>query len=81
MFSNKKAWCWQDEWYGLTMDDIREIEKETQRQLALKMNQAKRGSKGSVFNEDQSIKRKSSNRRTSSIDSTGKILTNNLKWF
>ena len=24
-----KAWIWQDEWFGLTMEDIRAIERET----------------------------------------------------
>jgi len=28
-----KAWLWQDEWHGLTMEDIREIEKETAAEL------------------------------------------------
>ena len=32
--AHKQAWCWQDEWHGLTMDDIRRLEKETQ--LALR---------------------------------------------
>ncbi|KAG9333202.1 hypothetical protein JZ751_012983 [Albula glossodonta] len=33
------AWCWQDEWYGLTMEDIRQLELETQLMLAQKMAQ------------------------------------------
>ena len=32
-----KAWTWQDEWHGLTMEDIRAIEKETQDLLKKKM--------------------------------------------
>ena len=28
-----QAWTWQDEWYGLTMEDIRAIEKETAEML------------------------------------------------
>ena len=28
-----KAWLWQDEWHGLTMEDIRAIEKETAAEL------------------------------------------------
>lgn len=35
--AHRQAWAWQDEWYGLTMDDIREIEKQTQLALQKKM--------------------------------------------
>ena len=34
---HRQAWVWQDEWHGLTISDIRELEKETQRMLAKKM--------------------------------------------
>ncbi|XP_077457394.1 membrane-associated phosphatidylinositol transfer protein 2-like isoform X3 [Stigmatopora argus] len=37
--AHRQAWCWQDEWYGLTMDDIRKLELETQLALARKMAQ------------------------------------------
>ncbi|XP_040011789.1 membrane-associated phosphatidylinositol transfer protein 2-like isoform X3 [Xiphias gladius] len=37
--AHRQAWCWQDEWYGLTMDDIRQLELETQLTLARKMAQ------------------------------------------
>lgn len=30
MRAHRQAWAWQDEWYGLTMEDIREFERETQ---------------------------------------------------
>lgn len=35
--AHRQAWAWQDEWYGLTMDDIREIERQTQIALQRKM--------------------------------------------
>nr|XP_061804499.1 membrane-associated phosphatidylinositol transfer protein 2-like [Nerophis lumbriciformis] len=35
--AHRQAWCWQDEWYGLTMEDIRQLELETQLALARKM--------------------------------------------
>lgn len=35
--AHRQAWVWQDEWYGLTMDDIRKIERETQEALKAKM--------------------------------------------
>ena len=34
--AHKQAWCWQDEWHGLNMDDIRRLEKETQIALQVK---------------------------------------------
>uniref|UniRef100_A0A8D3CHQ8 DDHD domain-containing protein n=1 Tax=Scophthalmus maximus TaxID=52904 RepID=A0A8D3CHQ8_SCOMX len=37
--AHRQAWCWQDEWYGLTMEDIRQLELETQLALASKMAQ------------------------------------------
>ena len=35
--AHRQAWAWQDEWFGLNMDDIRLLEKETQELLAKKM--------------------------------------------
>lgn len=35
-----QAWAWQDEWNGLTMEDIREIERQTQLALQRKMGLA-----------------------------------------
>lgn len=35
--AHRQAWAWQDEWVGLTMEDIRQIERETQEALARKM--------------------------------------------
>ena len=37
LMGHRQAWVWQDEWYGLTIDDIRELECETQAMLAKKM--------------------------------------------
>ena len=30
---HRQVFCWLDEWYGLTMDDIRRIEDETKQEL------------------------------------------------
>lgn len=38
--AHRQAWAWQDEWNGLTIEDIREIERQTQLALQAKMNQA-----------------------------------------
>ncbi|KAL0272196.1 UNVERIFIED_CONTAM: hypothetical protein PYX00_005270 [Menopon gallinae] len=35
--AHRQAWAWQDEWHGLTMNDIREIERKTQEALKAKM--------------------------------------------
>ncbi|TMW50269.1 hypothetical protein DOY81_004650 [Sarcophaga bullata] len=35
--AHRQAWAWQDEWHGLTIEDIREIERQTQKALARKM--------------------------------------------
>lgn len=34
--AHRQAWCWQDEWIGLNMDDIRRLERETQAALEKK---------------------------------------------
>lgn len=39
MRAHRQAWCWQDEWYGLTMEKIRELEREVQLMLSRKMAQ------------------------------------------
>ena len=30
---HRQVFCWMDEWYGLTMDDIRRIEEKTKEEL------------------------------------------------
>lgn len=35
--AHRQAWAWQDEWHGLTMDQIREMERETQECLSKMM--------------------------------------------
>lgn len=32
--AHRQTWAWQDEWHGLTMENIREMERETQESLA-----------------------------------------------
>ncbi|KAL1140219.1 hypothetical protein AAG570_000151 [Ranatra chinensis] len=36
--AHRQAWAWQDEWFGLSMDDIRQIEKQTQEALKMTMS-------------------------------------------
>lgn len=35
--AHRQAWTWQDEWYGLTMTEIRRLEAEAAAALAAKM--------------------------------------------
>ncbi|KAM8828165.1 membrane-associated phosphatidylinositol transfer protein 2 [Spinachia spinachia] len=54
--AHRQAWCWQDEWYGLTIEDIRQLELETQLALAKKMAQYSEGgaeNSGSSAGQDQ----------------------------
>lgn len=52
---HRKLFCWIDEWYGLTIDDIRAMEEETARitkhkiEQSLKKKQTHPSSKGRVF--------------------------------
>ncbi|NXX99901.1 PITM1 protein, partial [Centropus bengalensis] len=41
--AHRQAWCWQDEWTDLTMEDIRQLEDETARMLAQKMAKCSEG--------------------------------------
>jgi hypothetical protein len=36
--AHRQAWAWQDEWHGLSMEDIRKIEKQTQEALKQTMS-------------------------------------------
>lgn len=40
--AHRQAWAWQDEWHGLTMDDIRRLEKDAQDELKRFMEAALR---------------------------------------
>ena len=35
--AHRQAWVWQDEWFGLSIEDIREIERKTAEELKRKM--------------------------------------------
>lgn len=47
--AHRQAWAWQDEWIGLTMEDIREIERETQLALQRKMAAAEAAERGETI--------------------------------
>ncbi|XP_076290130.1 retinal degeneration B isoform X2 [Lasioglossum baleicum] len=50
--AHKQAWAWQDEWNGLTMEDIREIEKQTQLALQKRMGAVEGGEESTDDNQD-----------------------------
>lgn len=54
LMGHRQAWVWQDEWHGLTISDIRELEKETQKTLAKKMGNASDPNlSGRISNDNQ----------------------------
>ncbi|XP_070780306.1 membrane-associated phosphatidylinositol transfer protein 2-like isoform X4 [Enoplosus armatus] len=53
--AHRQAWCWQDEWYGLTIEDIRQLELETQLALAKKMAQYSFNEEGAAETNGSSV--------------------------
>lgn len=51
--AHKQAWAWQDEWNGLTMEDIREIEKQTQLALQKRMGGIEAGEEATEENQEK----------------------------
>uniref|UniRef100_A0A8C2VHI2 Phosphatidylinositol transfer protein membrane associated 2 n=1 Tax=Chinchilla lanigera TaxID=34839 RepID=A0A8C2VHI2_CHILA len=50
--AHRQAWCWQDEWYGLSMENIRELEREAQLMLSRKMAQFSEDEAGTELTKD-----------------------------
>ncbi|XP_078045666.1 retinal degeneration B isoform X4 [Augochlora pura] len=50
--AHRQAWAWQDEWHGLTMEDIREIERQTQLALQKRMGAAEGGEESMDENQE-----------------------------
>lgn len=42
LVGHRQAWAWQDEWHGLTIEDIRQLEKQAQLELAKRMDSINR---------------------------------------
>lgn len=53
--AHRQAWCWQDEWYGLTIEDIRQLELETQLALAKKMGHYNQNEEGGTETNGSSV--------------------------
>lgn len=66
--AHRQAWAWQDEWHGLTMEDIREIERQTQLALKRKMGQI----------EDDQIDEDDNMNNSTSKEDAGKTLAATL---
>ena len=68
LMSHRQAWCWQDEYFDLTMDDVRQLELETQRYLLMKMRNepgAEESLASSLLNITNQPSRKKSDDKTS----------------
>ena len=70
--AHRQAWCWQDEYYGLTIDDIRELERQTQAALQEKMAQALAEENGEV--QPSSVTSSPSKDQVSILTNVGMIL-------
>ncbi|XP_059401232.1 membrane-associated phosphatidylinositol transfer protein 2-like isoform X4 [Carassius carassius] len=71
--AHRQAWCWQDEWYGLTMEDIRQLELETQLALAQKYGCNEEGGEnnGPVTNPEKEHEVKEANEAEGTTRNTG----------
>lgn len=68
--AHRQAWCWQDEYFGLTLADIRQLEDETQRELNRRMAQFQNETHSSSININENLSKMISNdhRQQLSID-------------
>ncbi len=57
LHAHRQAWVWQDEWYGLTMEDIRRLEQEAARELMQKMAAAHMEEEDEFANRSNQIRR------------------------
>ena len=62
--AHRQAWCWQDEWYGLDLTDIRRLERQTQEELAERMGNFS----DNESSDNNSSKKRESIKRQSEID-------------
>lgn len=69
--AHRQAWCWQDEYQGLTLADIRRLEDETQRELNKRMAQFQNEHLFLTANAEESNR----NERKSNSDEINQSLT------
>lgn len=77
--AHRQAWCWQDEWYGLTMENIRELEREVQLMLSRKMAQYAENEGTSELCKDSSPQVQASTAASEPSSSNGEALGRGLK--
>ncbi|XP_057620526.1 membrane-associated phosphatidylinositol transfer protein 2 isoform X5 [Chionomys nivalis] len=77
--AHRQAWCWQDEWYGLTMENIRELEREVQLMLSRKMAQYAENEGTSELCKDSSPQVQASTAASEPSSSNGETLGRGLK--
>lgn len=70
--AHTQAWAWQDEWQGLTIDDIRQIERQTQEALKKKMG------KGGADADDEDDDEDKEDSNESQGDSAGSPAPNGM---
>ena len=70
--THRQAWCWQDEYADLTIEEVRRLEAETQEILNDKMSE----SKNATMNKHS---RKKSNSKSSISTSNSKSLNDKCK--
>ncbi|XP_065202321.1 protein retinal degeneration B isoform X2 [Planococcus citri] len=76
--AHRRAWLWQDEWYGLTMDDIREIERQTQEILRNKMAAIMGPMPNEAGQEDKSNTQQQEQNQTQQQRATDNLNTSSL---
>lgn len=76
--AHRQAWCWQDEWYGLTMEKIRELEREVQLMLSRKMAQFSEEGP-SELSHDSAVKDQAPGPTSESGNNSGEPLGRGLK--
>lgn len=77
--AHRQAWCWQDEWYGLTMENIRELEREVQLMLSRKMAQCAEEEGVPELCKDSSPQVQASTAASEPSSSNGETLGRGLK--
>nr|XP_048303207.1 membrane-associated phosphatidylinositol transfer protein 2 isoform X9 [Myodes glareolus] len=77
--AHRQAWCWQDEWYGLTMENIRALEREVQLMLSRKMAQYAEEEGTSELCKDSSPQVQASTAASEPSSSNGETLGRGLK--
>ncbi|KAL6081631.1 hypothetical protein STEG23_007846 [Scotinomys teguina] len=77
--AHRQAWCWQDEWYGLSMENIRELEREVQLMLSRKMAQFAVEEGAPELSKDSPAQEQASGAASEPSSSNGESLGRGLK--